>query len=140
MVGRELGLPAMASLRSVHNIDGKHSLSAALMVALVLKSGLADYFEPISFSETEATFETHRKGARNPVRLTHTIEMAKKAWPKAKRDWEAAYEASGWGRVPTDMLVARATARLARMVYPDLLAGLYTPDELLEIREQKIAA
>jgi 5'-3' exonuclease len=140
MVGRELGMPAMSSLRTIHNIDGKHALSAQLMVALVLKSGLADYFEPVSFSETEATFETHRKGARNPVRLTHTFEMALKAWPKVKRDWEQAFQASGWGRVPTDMLVARATSRLARMVYPDLLAGLYTPEELLEIREQRVAA
>lgn len=135
LTGRELGLPAMASLRCIYNLEGKHSLSASLMVALVLKSGMAEYFEPISFSETEATFETLRKGARNPVRLTHTYEMAQKAWPKDKPDWEKKFLASGWGKNPTDMLVARATARLARMVYPDLLAGLYTPDELAEIRE-----
>jgi 5'-3' exonuclease len=135
MVGRELGLPAMASLRSVHNIEGRHSLSASLMVALVLKSGLAEYFEPVTFSETEATFITKAKRARNPVTLTHTIDMARLAWPKTKADWEKSFLASGWGRNPTDMLVARATSRLARMVYPDLLAGLYTPEELMEIRE-----
>ena len=39
LLGRELGMPAMAALRSVHVIEGKHSLSADLMVALVLKSG-----------------------------------------------------------------------------------------------------
>lgn len=135
MVGRELGLPAMASLRSIHIIEGKHGLSASLMVALVLRSGLALYFEPLSFSETEATYETHRKGARNPVKLTHTIEMARKAWKKTADAWDK----SGWGANPTDMLVARATARLARMVYPDLLAGLYTPEELNEIRESLAA-
>jgi hypothetical protein len=139
MVGRELGLPAMASLRSVHNIEGKHCLSASLMVALVLRSGMAEYFEPISFSDKEATYETKRKGARNPVRLTHTIEMGIQAWPKEKTDWEKRFAASGWGRNPTDLLVARATARLARMVYPDLLAGLYTPEELAEVREQVAA-
>jgi hypothetical protein len=85
MVGRELGLPAMASLRAIHNIEGRHALSASLMVALVLKSGMAEYFEPVSFTDTEATYETKRKGARNPVRLTHTIEMARQAWPKARR-------------------------------------------------------
>lgn len=136
MVGRELGLPAMASLRSVHVIEGKHSLSASLMVALVLRSGLAEYFEPISFSETEATYETKRKGARNPIGLTHTFEMAKKAWPKSKDGWEKAFLASGWGRNPTDLLVARASSRLARMVYPDLLAGMFTPEELAEIRAE----
>lgn len=139
MVGRELGLPAMASLRCIHVIEGKHGLAASLMVALVLRSGLAEYFEPISFSETEATYETKRKGARNPVKLTHTFEMALKAWPKTNKDWEQKFQASGWGRHTTDMLVARATSRLARMVYPDLLAGLYTPEELAEIREQMAA-
>ena len=135
MVGRELGLPAMASLRSIHNIEGKHSLSAALMVAIVLKSGMAEYFEVVEISDTSVTFETKRKGARGPVKLTHTIEMARTAWPKAKTDWEKAFLASGWGRNPTDMLVARASSRLARLVYPDLLASLYTPEELAEIRE-----
>lgn len=131
MVGRELGLPAMASLRCINNIEGRHALAASLMVALVLKSGLAEYFEPISFTETEATFETKRKGARNPVKLTHTIEMAVQAG--------LVKDKSGWVKNPTDMLVARATARLARMVYPDLLAGLYTPEELAEIRESLAA-
>jgi len=87
-------------------------------------------------SDTEATYETKRKGARNPVRLTHTIEMARQAWPKTKADWEKSFLASGWGRNPTDMLVARSSSRLARMVYPDLLSSLYTPEELAEIREQ----
>ncbi len=139
MLGRELGLPAMGSLRSVHVIEGKHALAASAMVALVLKSGLAEYFEPIEFDETHATYETKRKGARNPIKVTHTIEMARQAWPKVKADWEKSFLASGWGRVPTDMLCARASARLARMVYPDLLAGLYTPEELSDLRESVAA-
>jgi 5'-3' exonuclease len=146
MMGRELGLPAMASLRSIHIIEGRHSLSAQAMVALVLRGGFAEFFEPVSFSDTEATFETQRKGGRNPVRLTHTIEMAQRAWGAGQPDtakWDAkrldAWQKSGWGKTPADMLVARATSRLARMVYPDLLAGLYTPDELHEISERQVA-
>jgi 5'-3' exonuclease len=132
MAGRELGFPAMASLRSFHIIEGKASLSAGAMVATVLRSGVAEYFRPVSFGETEATFETLRKGPGNlPVKLTHTMEMAK-AGGFVK-------EKSGWVKVPIDMLVARAQSRLARMVYPDILAGLYTPDELAEMREDRAA-
>ena len=136
MVGRELGLPAMSSLRSIWNIEGRHALSASLMVAIVLKSGLAEFFEPIELSETLVTFETKRKGARASIKLTHTIEMARTAWPKKSPEWEKAFLASGWGRNPTDMLVARASSRLARLVYPDLLSSLYTPEELAEMREK----
>lgn len=129
MVGRELGMPAMASLRSIHNIEGRHALSAALMVALVLKSGFAEYFEPVEFDQNKATFLTKRKGARKEVQLTHTIEMAVVAG-LVKKD-------SNWMKVPVDMLVSRAQSRLARMIYPDLLAGMYTPEELREIAEAR---
>ena len=128
MVGRELGLPAMASLRSIHNIEGRHALSAALMVALVLKSGMAEYFRPVTISDKEATYETLRKGAgQKPFTLTHTLDMAIQAGVVKPK--------SGWEKNPTDMLVARAQARLARLIYPDLLASLYTPEELADMRE-----
>ncbi len=128
MLGRELGLPAMASLRGIHVIEGRHALSAQTMVALVLKSGLAEYFEPVEFNEQHAIFETKRKGARKEIRLEHTIQMAQTAG--------LVKPLSNWVKVPTDMLVARAQSRLCRLVYPDIVGGLYTPDELSELRSQ----
>lgn len=124
MLGRELGLPAMASLRSIHIVEGRHTLSAQLMVALVLKSGFAEYFEPVEFDATHAIFVTKRKGARAEVTMEHTIDMAKTAGLVKPN--------SNWVKVPTDMLCARAQSRLARLVYPDVVGGLYTPDEIAE--------
>src|ERR1019366_3844466 len=40
LAGRELGLQAMASLRAFHIIDNKPTLSAGVIVAMVLKSGV----------------------------------------------------------------------------------------------------
>lgn len=132
MLGRELGLPTMASLRQIHIIEGRHALSASLMVALVLKSGFAEFFEPVSFDEQQATFTTHRRGARTPVTLQHTIEMAKTAGLLKDK--------SNWLKIPGDMVVARAQSRLCRMIYPDIIGGLYTPDEIAEIREREQVA
>lgn len=133
MLGRELGLPAMASLRGIHIIEGRHALSAQLMVALILKSGLAEYFRPVDISDTTATYETLRKGDGNrPFSITHTIEMAKTA--------QLLKPNSNWEKVPTDMLVARCQSRLARLIYPDIIGGLYTPEELKEVRDQQVAA
>ena len=42
---------------------------------------------------------------------------------------------SNWVKTPTDMLVARCSVRLARLVYPDIVANVYTPDELQEIAQ-----
>lgn len=126
LLGRELGLPAMASLRLIYNVDGKHALSADLIVALVLKSGFAVFFEPTAISETSVTFETKRKRARAPVSLTYTIEMAK--------DAGLVRPGSTWVKDPTSMLIARCKSRLARLIYPDVAGGLYDPEELAEIR------
>ena len=121
LLGRELGMPAMAALRSVHIIEGKHSLSADLMVALVLKSRMAEYFQLVESTDKACTFETKRKGAPQPQRLSYTIDDAEKAGIARK---------GNWAKMPKQMLRARAKSELARLEYPDLLAGLYTPEEL----------
>jgi hypothetical protein len=69
-----------------------------------------------------ATFRTQRIGDDEPVEVTFTIQDAQRA--------SLVKDKSGWAKYPADMLVARATARLARLVYPDVCFGLYTPEEL----------
>jgi 5'-3' exonuclease len=139
MLGRELGIPCMTALRQIHIIEGRQALSAQLMVALVLKSGFAEYFEPVELSPQKCTWTTHRRGSRNPFTITHTIEMADKAG-LLRRDREGNLKESNWTKNPEDMLTARCSSRLARMIYPDVVGNLYTPEELQEIREQNIIA
>jgi 5'-3' exonuclease len=125
LAGRELGLQAMASLRAFHIIDGKPALAADLIRALVLKSGAVEYFRCTERTAERATFVIKRKGEPE-VPLTYTIDEGKAAWAKDEKAWKA----SGWGRNPADMLVARASAKLARLVCPDVTHGLYAPEEL----------
>ena len=131
LLGRELGMPAMAALRSVHIIEGKHSLSADLMVALVLKSGLAEYFQLIESDGKICTFETKRKGAPEAQRLSYTIGDADKAGLLGPT---RTGKPSNWDKMPKLMLRARCKSELARLEYPDLLAGLYTPEELRDAK------
>ena len=49
------------------------------MVALVLKSGLAEYFQVIETTDKICTYETKRKDAPQPQRLSYTIEQAVQA-------------------------------------------------------------
>jgi 5'-3' exonuclease len=132
MFGRELGLPAIASLRGIHIIEGKHGLSAQTMVALVMKSGFAEYFERVSSDATHATFVTKRKGARREQEITYTIEQARQAG--------LVKDKSAWVKDPESMCIARATSRLCRLEYSDVTGGLYTPDELREARETEALA
>ena len=131
LLGRELGLPAMAALRSVHVIEGKHSLSADLMVALVLKSGLAEYFTLIETTDEICTYETWRKGKDKPQLLSYTIDQAEQAGLLYVRPGK---QPGNWQKIPTQMLRARCKSELARLEYPDLIAGLYTPEELRDAK------
>ena len=125
MAGREMGLAAMASLRGMHIIDGKPVLSSGLIMALVLRSGRAKYFRCTERDDAKATFVTQR-GDDPPMSLTFTIAEARAAWPKD----DAAWAKSGWGKNPADMLVARASSKLARLVYPDVVFSTYGEGEI----------
>ncbi len=124
LAGRELGLQAMASLRGFHIIDSKPTLSADLIRALILKSGRAKYFRCMERSAERSTWETQR-GDDPPISLTITIQEGRAAFVGDDRKWAA----SGWGKNPADMLVARASSKLARLVYPDVVFNLYDPTE-----------
>ena len=98
-----------------------------LIAGQVLSSSKAKYFKPVSRSATSATFKTLRVGEdEEPFELTYTIEEARLAWKKDQKAWDA----SGWGKNPADMLVARCKSKLARLVYPDVVSGLYAPEEV----------
>lgn len=122
MTGRELGLGPMASIRGIHVIQGKPVLAADTIVALVLSSGLAEYFAEIESSSTSVTYETKRKSTPFPQRCTWTLDDAKRAGLYPTKD--------NWRLYPRAMLASRAKAELARSAYPDVIAGVYDADEI----------
>lgn len=127
MLGRTLGVPAATIVRSVHVIEGKLSLSAQFIVGLVMKSGKADFFKCVERSDRKAVWKTHRNGDPDPqpVMVTWSYEDADRAGLTRK--------GGNWAKYPAQMLSHRASSDLARMVYPDVVGGLYTPDELEEV-------
>lgn len=123
--GMELGLTAMQSLRGVHVINGRPQMSADMMVGVCLsRPDVCEYFQLIETTAERAVYTTKRRGAPEPVTIAFTIEDAFRAGLAGKGTWAAH---------PAAMLRARASAHLARAVYPDLVNGLYTEDEMAEI-------
>jgi hypothetical protein len=118
LAGRELGLTAMQSLRSIHVIEGKPSLSADLMVALVKRSPTCKFFKLAKSTNEVATYVTDRIG-EGETEMSFTMEDARLAGVASKDNWR---------KYPAAMLRARCIAALARAVYPDLLAGIYEAD------------
>ena len=121
MAGREMGLPAMHALRAFHIVSGKPVLSADAIRALVLRSGAAKYFRCVERTNERATFVTKR-GDDPEVSLSFSMDDARMA--------DLVKPGSGWAKHPADMLIARASAKLARLVYADIVMGLYEPSEV----------
>jgi len=129
MTGQELGLAPMQSMRAIHIIDGRPTLSADLLVGFCVgRADVCEYFTLLESDEKHALYETKRRGSA-PVRISFGIEEARAAGLLGKSNWKS------W---PKSMLRARCAAALARAVYPDLTVGLCTPDELGEERGDTI--
>lgn len=130
LAGAELGFQPMQSLRSLAIVKGKISLGADATIALCVRSPACRYFRVVESTDSVATYETQRDGHERPTRLTWTIAQATRAGLTSQT----------WKAHPEAMLRARCAAALARTVYPDVVAGIYDPDEAREIAQPKTAS
>lgn len=121
MAGAELGLAPMQSIRAIVLIQGRPTLSADAMGALVKASSKCEYLQCTETTEKVATFVTKRRGDPEPTRLSFTFEEAKAAGLVGKDVWK---------QFPKAMLRARAQSAICRLVYSDLMLGVYDSDEL----------
>lgn len=129
MTGAELGLSVMQSLRGIHVVKGRPVLSADLMGAVVARSPACEYLRVLEMTADTCTVETKRAGHPEPTRMTWTMEDARRA--KLGGD--------NWAKYPAAMLRARVTAQICRAVYPDLLLGLYTEEELAGVEAEVVS-
>lgn len=117
--GRELGIPPMIAFQTVNFIQGKISVSPQMMLAKARQSGELENFS-IQKNDQQATVKVKRKG-QDEVTTVFTMEMANKMGLGAKDNWK---------KMPAIMLQWRAIAENLRMTFCDVIAGLYTYDEL----------
>lgn len=121
MKGRELGLAPMTAFSTIHVINGKPNCAAELLVALVKRSSECEYFQLISSSTTEATYESKRRGSPRPVRMTFTMKDAETAGLSGKDIWK---------KYPANLLRARASSALCKAEWQDVTLGLESAEEV----------
>lgn len=122
LYGREAGVGEMNALAKIHVVDGRPGMAAELMRALVFQHGHELWIEETS--STRCIVGGKRRDSSRETRVTWTIEDAKRAGLEGRQNWR---------KYPDAMLLARATAKLCRAVFPDVLAGLsYTLEELAD--------
>jgi hypothetical protein len=120
--GVELGLQPMAAINNIYIVNGRPSLKAQLMAAIIVKAGHPPV-KTVKSDSKECVVRFQRAG-NEPVDVSFTIEQAQKAKLAGKEVWQS---------YPEDMLWNRAVARGARRVFPELFAGLYTVEEMQDL-------
>ncbi len=122
--GREHGFTLMQSLACINVIGGRAVMNAEGVAAKVLAHPACDYFIPVVTTAECATYETLRRGAPQPVRVSFTIADARAAGLASNDNYR---------KHPAAMLRARAAMALARAVYPDAVLGVSEHGEAEEI-------
>jgi hypothetical protein len=118
--GRELNIPPMQAFASIYVVKGKPTIGAQLMGALILRDGHSYHVESLTDEGCVITFT--RRGGK-PYTHKFTIEDATKAGLLANDTWK---------KYPKAMLFSRCMSAGARIAMPDVLAGMYTPEELTD--------
>ncbi len=119
LAGRELGIGVMESMRSINVIQGKPTISPQLMLALANRTGQLENLD-IAATDEKCVVKVKRKG-----RTVYSNEFGVK-------------EATDLGLMTKDnyrkqkktMFQWRALAANLRVTFPDVVLGLYTPEEL----------
>lgn len=121
MRGRELGIGATTALDVIDMIQGKPTMKAAGMLALVMQHrDVCKYIQCVESSETRSVWKTHRIGYPVETTTEFTIEDADRMGLTGKDNWK---------KQPKTMLKWRACSQIIREVYPDIINGLYATEE-----------
>jgi hypothetical protein len=132
----ELHLSPFTGVSQMHSINGRVGISAELMRALILRAG-HDYH--IEGSDARACTIRGRRSDWDESRwttVTFTIEDAVRAGLlEDKKSRDGKVTPSLYKKWPAALLLARASTILARMIFPDVIAGLQSLEELQDMVE-----
>lgn len=118
MTAFELGLTIAQAARFIDVIDGRPFIRAKMKMALVNSRG-PGRIEIVSRRSDHVTARGTRPGYRT-VEVTYRLTDAERAGLLSKAAWQ---------KDPIDMMTARATAKLADILWPEVGAGLPPGDE-----------
>lgn len=117
--GREIGMPIMESFSMINVIQGKPTISPQGMIALARRTRELEDLQIVDDGET-CTVTVKRRG-QSPFASSFSVQDAR-AMQLANKD--------NWQKQPKVMRQWRAIAANFRITFPDVIGGMYTPEEL----------
>lgn len=128
LIAQAEGLPPAIAARDYHVIEGRPTLKADAMLARFQQAGGRVAWGSYTNDTVSAEFSHPQGGV---VTITWTMAMAKAAGLAGRKIW---------AQYPRQMLRARVISEGIRTVFPGVLVGSYTPEEVEDMREDKPVA
>lgn len=123
LIAQAEGLHPATAARDYHVINGRPALKADAMLAKFQAAGGKVQWHEYTDVSVAATFSHPQGGA---VKIGWTIDQAGRAGLTGRDVWK---------QYPRAMLRARVISEGIRTVYPGVLAGMYTPEEVRDMAE-----
>jgi hypothetical protein len=127
------GISLMEFTRTYHIVEGKPSMRADAMLAEFRKAG--GKHRILSNTTERAAVELEIDGQK--VEFAYDINDAKRTGDCFKGDGKTLKH--NWSKRPEDMLWARVISRGVRRLRPEIVAGLYTPEEVEDFAPERAA-
>lgn len=131
-MGHELGLKPMVAINNIAVINGRPTLGANLMMAVIngnpeFHSYVEEYDNEDKPTWCKITIGRKKNGGVVKYSSKFSLEDAETAGLITKDTWK---------KYPKAMMTARAISATAKKAFPDILAGIYTPEEMTETTER----
>lgn len=121
LIAQAEGLHPATAARDYHVINGRPALKADAMLSKFQAAGGKVQWHEYTDVSVSATF-SHPQGGT--VKIEWTIDQASRAGLTGRDVWK---------QYPRAMLRARVISEGIRTVYPGVLAGMYTPEEIRDM-------
>lgn len=119
------GLHPIQAMRRYHIVDGQPSMKAdAILAEFLARGGTVDWHQ-YDDEACDATFT-----GKTTIRVRWDMERARKADLTGKVNWK---------RYPRQMLRSRAVSEGVRVADPAVVVGIYTPEEIEDLRPDATA-
>lgn len=132
LTSKELGIGMMQGFRSINIISGTPTISPQLMLALIHRSGQLE--DMIITDDGQCCSVTMRRRGLTPHSEAFSMKDAAAIktteYVNGDKRTISLSEKYNWRQMPAVMRKWRAIAACARVVFPDVTMGLYTPEEL----------
>lgn len=128
MKGLEIGLEPVASMDLIDVIQGKPTLKPQGMLALAWGSGL---MQSLSITDDGTTCTVKMQRVGSPAHV-ETFSAKDADLMKTKEDGKmiSLSQKFNWRGMPVTMRKWRAVSAACRIVFPDIIQGMYIPEEI----------